>query len=228
MYWTGARAGRSESRSSVHGGVVFFGLILFVPAGTFAYWQAWVFIAVFTFVTTVPNVYLAINDPAALERRMRAGQETRPVQRVLIVALFLLMPAVMAFCALDHRFGWSPVPAAATVCGDVLVLGGLTMAMAVILQNRYAAANIAVDSGQQVISTGLYAVVRHPMYTGAMIMAVGTPMALDSWWGLAGIVPVVAVFVVRILDEEKALVDDLDGYREYLRHTRFRLVPHVW
>jgi len=209
-------------------GLVFFGLLLFLPAGTFAYWQAWVFLACFTLVSVGPSVFLLIKDPATLERRMRAGQETRPVQKVLVTALFVLMPAVMVFCALDRRFGWSPVPTAVALFGDVLVAGGLILAMVVVLQNRYAAANIRVDTDQKVISTGLYGVVRHPMYAGALIMAVGTPIALDSWWGLVGLVPMTAIVVLRILDEEKALAQELDGYREYMSRTRIRLVPFVW
>jgi protein-S-isoprenylcysteine O-methyltransferase Ste14 len=209
-------------------GVAFLGLLLFLPAGTLRYWQAWVFVAIFTIATSGPNLYLLATDPAAVERRLRAGRETRPVQRLLVVLLFVLMPVLMAFCAVDHRFGWSPVPTPVILIGDVLVAGGLALSMAVVLQNRYAGANIAVDAGQKVVSTGLYGLVRHPMYTGALIMAVGTPIALDSWWGLVGVVVVVAIFVARILDEEKALAQQLDGYRDYLRHTRFRLVPHVW
>jgi protein-S-isoprenylcysteine O-methyltransferase Ste14 len=209
-------------------GLIFFGLLLFVPAGTLAYWQAWAFIGSFTLAWVVPSVFLAVRDPAAIERRLKAGQESRPAQRVLAFALFLFSPALMVFCALDHRFGWSPVPTVVALAGDFLVAAGLAMAMVTVLQNRYAAANITVETGQKVVSTGLYGVVRHPMYSGALIMTIGTPIALDSWWGLVGVVPIGAILVLRILDEEKALEHELDGYREYLRKTRFRLVPYVW
>jgi protein-S-isoprenylcysteine O-methyltransferase Ste14 len=209
-------------------GLVVFGLLLFVPAGTLAYWQAWVYLGAFTLASAGPTIFLVVKDPAAVERRMQAGQETRPVQKVLVRLLFLLLVALLVFCALDHRFGWSPVPAVVALIGDVLVAGGLALAMAVVLQNRYAAGNIAVAEDQKVISTGLYGVVRHPMYTGAIIMAIGMPIALDSWWGLVGVVPLVAIVVLRILDEEKALVEELPGYADYLDKTRFRLVPFVW
>lgn len=211
-------------------GLVAFGLLLFLPAGTFAYWQAWVFIAVFTILTTVPSVYLLLNDPAALQRRMHAGPvaETRTVQKIVITGALLTLPAVMVFSALDHRFGWSPVPATVSVIGDVLVAVGLAIAMFVVIQNSYAAANITVESGQKVVSTGLYAIVRHPMYVGTLVMMVGLPLALGSWWGLVILVPCVIGLAFRILDEEKMLEQELDGYREYMQSVQYRLLPYVW
>jgi protein-S-isoprenylcysteine O-methyltransferase Ste14 len=217
-----------KSAVSSLAGAVCFGLLLFLPAQTLGYWQAWAFMGAFTLATAGPTMYLVATDPAAIERRMHAGHETRPVQRILVVLLFLLMPALIVFCALDHRFRWSPTPTVVALMGDALVAAGMAIAMVALLQNRYAAANIAVYAGQKVVSTGLYGVVRHPMYTGAMIMTIGTPIALDSWWGMVGVVPVVAILVVRILDEEKALEQDLNGYSDYLSKTRFRLVPYVW
>ncbi|MFC7483952.1 methyltransferase family protein [Luedemannella flava] len=209
-------------------GMVCLGLLLFVPAGTFDYWQAWVFIGTVTVVTAGPSVYLVVRDPAAIERRMKVGQETRPVQRVLVFAFLVLMPALLVFCALDHRFGWSSVPTVLVLIADAVVAAGLVITMVVVLQNRFAAANIAVYAGQKLVSTGLYGIIRHPMYAGALIMTIGIPVALDSWWGLVAVVPATVILVLRILDEEKALGQDLDGYREYVRETRFRLVPYVW
>ena len=159
-------------------GLVAFGLMLFLPAGTFHYWQAWVFLAVFALSTWIPSVYLMRTNPAALERRMHAGPlaETRTLQRIVITVLFICFPAMFVVSALDHRFGWSPVPAAVIVVGDVLVAVGLGVAMLVVIQNGYAAANITVEAGQKLVSTGLYGLVRHPMYTGNVIMMVGIPL----------------------------------------------------
>ena len=125
-------------------------------------------------------------NPAALERRMQAGPsaETRPLQRILITVVFIAFPAMFVVSALDHRFGWSPVPASVSVIGDVLVAVGLGLAMLVIIQNGYAAANVTVESGQQLVSTGLYGLVRHPMYTGNVVLMLGIPLALGSYWGL--------------------------------------------
>ena len=211
-------------------GLVAFGVLLFLSAGTFAYWQGWAFLAAFTLSTMVPTGYLLVKAPEAVRRRMQVGPaaETRPVQRAIVTVLFVLFPAILIFGALDHRFGWSPVPTVISMIGDLLVIGGLGLTMAVVIQNGFAAANVTVESGQQVVSTGLYRVVRHPMYAGTLVMTVGLPLALGSWWGLLVIVPVAVVLVLRILDEERLLERDLEGYRDYERMTRFRLVPRVW
>lgn len=211
-------------------GLLFFGIGLFLPAWTFAYWQAWVFIAVFTLATMIPSLYLAVTNPAALRRRLNAGPtaETRPVQRIIISATVLLVVAVLVVSALDHRFGWSSVPLSVVWVGNVLVAVGLVVAQLVVIQNSYAAANITVESGQPLVSTGLYGVVRHPMYVGALIMMVGTPLALGSLWGLVVVLLAVPVLAARILDEEKLLTEQLDGYREYITRVRSRLIPYVW
>ncbi len=211
-------------------GLVVFGVLLFLPAWTFNYWQAWVFIAIFTLSTSIPSIYLGLKNPAALQRRMQGGPagETRTVQKMLVTVLFLLLPAVLVFCSFDHRFGWSPVPTAVSVVGDALVAIGLGLAMLVVIQNSYAAANVTVEASQKVITTGLYGFVRHPLYVGALIMMIGIPLALGSWWGLVILIPAVIVLVLRILDEEKMLKQELDGYSDYIQKVRYRLVPYVW
>ncbi|OBI90219.1 isoprenylcysteine carboxylmethyltransferase family protein [Mycobacterium sp. 1245805.9] len=205
-------------------------LILFGPAGTFHYWQAWVFLAVFTVASLGPTIYLAKVNPAALQRRMHAGPraETRAAQKVIITSSFLILFVMMAFSALDHRMGWSTVPVWLCLFGDVLVAAGLGIAMLVIIQNSYAAATVTVEAGQKVASDGVYKLVRHPMYVGNVIMMVGMPLALGSYWGLLFVIPGIAVLVFRILDEEKLLIQDLPGYRDYAQHVRYRLVPNVW
>jgi protein-S-isoprenylcysteine O-methyltransferase Ste14 len=216
--------------ASTVGGILFMAVLLFAPAGTFDYWQAWVFIAVFIVGTMVPTVYLAVRYPDALQRRMKSGpwSETRLVQRLITIALLLTVVAVGVVSALDHRFGWSTVPIAVVVIGNVAVLAGLGLAELVIIQNNYAAATITVEQDQPVVSTGLYGIVRHPMYVGALIMMAGMPLALGSYWGLLTLVPGVFVFAARIADEEKALREDLDGYVDYTEKVRYRLVPGLW
>jgi protein-S-isoprenylcysteine O-methyltransferase Ste14 len=211
-------------------GFVFFGLALFWPAGTFDYWQAWVFIAVFIVGTLGPTVYLAVRMPDALRRRMRAGPfaESRAVQKLAIAGTVLAVVAVLVVSAFDHRFGWSTVPTAVVILGNVLVWSGLTMAHAVVIQNNYAGATITVEAEQKLVSTGLYALVRHPMYLGTTIMMIGTPLALDSYWGLLPIAPSLLILAVRVLDEESMLRAELAGYREYTEQVRYRLVPGVW
>jgi protein-S-isoprenylcysteine O-methyltransferase Ste14 len=203
---------------------------LFWPAGTFDYWQAWVFMASYTVASTVPSVYLAVKDPATLQRRMHGGPvaETRTVQKIAVSGVLFMVAAVLVVSALDHRCGWSRVPTAIVVLGDVLVLAGLSIAMFTVIQNSYASANITVEAEQKVVTTGLYGMVRHPMYVGALIMMVGMPLALDSYWGLVTIVPVLVILAFRIVDEEKMLTQELAGYADYVRKVHYRLVPYVW
>ncbi len=207
-----------------------FGSMLFLPAWTFDYWQAWVYLMVFTLSTWIPSIYLLRTNRAALERRMHGGPtaETRPVQKLVMVFSFLSLAAMTVVSGLDHRFGWSPVPAAISLVGDALVAIGIGVAMLVIVQNGYAAATVTVEAGQKLVSTGLYGLVRHPMYTGNVIMMVGIPLALGSYWGLLLVIPSLTGLVFRIFDEEKLLEQELDGYREYMHQVRYRLVPYAW
>jgi protein-S-isoprenylcysteine O-methyltransferase Ste14 len=211
-------------------GVVFFGVLLFLPAGTLNYWQAWVFMAVFIAATMIPSIYLAVKNPEALRRRMKAGPmaETRTVQKVVISGTILMVLAVTVVSSLDHRFGWSRVPTAVVVLGNVVVAIGLVIAQLVVIQNSYAAATITVEAEQKVVSTGLYGLVRHPMYVGTLIMMIGMPLALDSYWGLVSLIPGLAILAIRIVDEEKMLRAELAGYTDYMQQVHYRLVPYVW
>ncbi len=219
-----------QTLASAAAGLAYFAVTLFWPAGTLRYWQAWLFIAIFSLATLLPSIYLAVTSPDALARRMRAGPiaETRPAQRLVASAIYLLATALFVVSALDHRFGWSSVPNWLVIAGNVLVAAGLMVAQLVVIQNNYAAATITVEPGQRLATTGLYGLVRHPMYVGALIMMLGTPPALDSYWGLAVLVPSIAVLGARIVDEEKLLTEQLPGYREYRQRVRYRLIPHVW
>jgi protein-S-isoprenylcysteine O-methyltransferase Ste14 len=219
-----------QSLTSLLIGLVMFGLLVFWPAGTFDYWQGWAFIAVFAASTTIPSIYLAVTNPAALKRRMEVGPvaETRPLQKIIITIAFLSMAAMIVVSALDFRFGWSSVPEPISVIGDALVAIGLLIAMITTIQNGYAAANVKVESAQTVVSTGVYSVVRHPMYFGNVVLMIGIPLALGSYWGLLFVIPGLAVLVTRILDEEKVLTRQLAGYADYAQRVHARLVPYVW
>jgi protein-S-isoprenylcysteine O-methyltransferase Ste14 len=211
-------------------GLVVLGALLFVPAGTFDYWQAWVFVAMFTLATVLPTIYLARNDPAALQRRMHGGPhaETRTVQKIVILIVFVGLFGMVVFSALDHRFGWSTVPAAVSLVGDALVVAGLVIGLLTVAQNSYAAATIQVEADQKLASKGLYSLVRHPMYAGNVLLMVGMPLALGSYWALLLVAPIVVVLIFRILDEEKMLSHELAGYPEYAHQVRYRLLPYVW
>ena len=211
-------------------GLMLFVLLVFWPAGTFDYWQGWAFIAVFAASTTIPSIYLAVTNPAALQRRMEVGPaaETRPLQKVIITFAFFSLGAMIVVSALDFRLGWSFVPAEVSVVGDALVAIGLLIAMITTIQNGYAAANVKVESAQTVVSTGVYSVVRHPMYFGNVILMIGIPVALGSYWALLFVIPGLAVLVIRILDEEKVLTQQLADYADYVQRVHARLVPFVW
>ncbi|OFB36453.1 hypothetical protein BA059_24110 [Mycolicibacterium sp. (ex Dasyatis americana)] len=211
-------------------GLLLLGALLFVPAGTFDYWQAWVFLAVYAVMASFSTVYLLRKDKAVVERRMRVGKkaESRPVQKAVVGVIAVLSVALPVFCGLDHRFGWSPVPTVVSWIGNVMFAIGLVITIFTIVQNSYASANITVESEQTLVSTGLYGLVRHPMYMGALLMVAGMPLALGSWWGLAVLIPVLVIYAFRIQDEEKLLRQQLAGYREYMQKVHYRLVPLVW
>jgi protein-S-isoprenylcysteine O-methyltransferase Ste14 len=210
--------------------IVVFGAMLFLPAGTFNYWQAWVFLVVVLLAAWAPSVYLLRTNPVALQGRMSGGPaaEARMAQKLVIAGLYLSLAAMVVVSVLDHRFDRSQVPAAICLVGDVLVAVGLGVVAMVIVQNSYAASTVRVQAGQKVVSTGLYGLVRHPMYTGNVIMLAGIPLALGSYWGLVLVVPGLIVLALRIRDEEKLLQEELQGYREYTQKVRYRLVPHMW
>ena len=203
---------------------------LFLPAGTWNYWQAWVFIVVFELSAQSYGIYFLIHDRKLLERRMNIGPtaEKVPAQKIIATLFMLGFIAVFMFPAFDHRFGWSPVPASVSVIGNALIVLSFIFFFLVMKANSYAASTIQVEEGQPVISTGLYALVRHPMYSGCLVLLAGVPLALGSWWGLLLIVLFIPVLVWRLIDEEKFLHNNLPGYTTYTQKVRYRLIPYVW
>jgi protein-S-isoprenylcysteine O-methyltransferase Ste14 len=211
-------------------GLALIGLALFWPAGTFDYWQAWVFLSIFVVLSVIYTVYVGVKNPEVLRRRMNAGptHESRPVQKVVSSGVVLTFFALLVVSGFDHRFGWSNVPTTVALVGNVLAAVGLLITMIVVVQNSYAAANITVEADQTVVSTGLYGLVRHPMYFGGLVMLIGMPFALGSYWAVVIVLVDLVLLAARILDEEKALTEELTGYREYTEKVHSRLVPHVW
>lgn len=209
-------------------GFVVVGALLFLPAGTVVYWQGWVFLATLILSAGAPNLYLVLTDRAAFERRLQAGRENRPAQQAAIALLMGSFAGLLVVSALDVRFGWSSMPGGVSVIGDGLFAVGIVLAVLVVVQNSYAAGNITVEEEQRVVSTGPYGVVRHPMYSFALLATVGCPLALGSWAAMGFLVPAVLALVLRIRDEERMLAQELDGYRAYMSTTRFRLIPYAW
>jgi protein-S-isoprenylcysteine O-methyltransferase Ste14 len=210
-------------------GVIVLGAVLFLLAGTLNYWQAWVFIILFNVLVITQGIYLAIRDPELLERRKQiapAGESTR--QKIFTIVGLLSTFGLIVFSALDHRFGWSQMSPFVSLVGAGLVALSFLVYYIVFRENSFAATSIQTFEGQKVISTGPYALVRHPKYLGDIILTVGIPLALGSWWGLAFLALIIPALAWRILDEEKLLKKDLPGYVEYTQKVRYRLVPYLW
>jgi protein-S-isoprenylcysteine O-methyltransferase Ste14 len=216
------------------GGLLFLIIImaaaLFLSAWTLSYWQAWVFLSVFFVSVLAITIYLMKKDPKLLQRRVKAGPgyEKEKSQKIIQTLAQVAFISVLVVPAIDHRFAWSVVPAFVVVAGDVLVVLGLLIVFLVFKENTFTSATIEVGAEQKVISTGPYTFVRHPMYSGALIMLLGVPLALGSWWGLLAIIPMKLVIVFRLLDEEKFLTKNLPGYTEYKDKVRYHLTPFIW
>ncbi len=210
-------------------GVIALGVVLFLAAGTLNYWQAWVFVILFMALVTQQGIYLAIKDPELLERRKKVAAEGESTaQKIFIIVGLLANACLLLFSALDHRFGWSQMPAFVSVVGDALLVFSFFLYYLVFRENSYAASSIKTFEGQKVISTGPYALVRHPKYVGDLFLIIGIPLALGSWWGLVFLALVIPALAWRILDEEKLLKKDLPGYIEYTQQVKYRLVPYLW
>jgi protein-S-isoprenylcysteine O-methyltransferase Ste14 len=210
-------------------GTIVVGGLLCLIAGTFSYWQAWLAAMTFTLGTSTQVLYLAIKDPALLKRRTDVapkGEST--AQRIFLIAALLGDVLVVIMSALDHRYGWSQVSPVISILGDAMIILSFVLYIVVFRVNTYTASSVQVFEGHKVISTGPYAVVRHPKYVGDIILFAGIPLALGSWWGLLFVLLIIPGLVWRILDEEKLLNKDLPGYSEYTQKVRYRLVPYIW
>ena len=209
---------------------VVMGFLLFVPAGTADYWQAWVYLSIFMGASALITVYLMRQDPALLERRMSGGPmaEKERVQKFIMLCTSVCFVALLVVPAFDHRFGWSSIRLGGVLLGDVLVAIGFYLIFLVYLENTFTSATIQVVDNQRVISTGPYAIVRHPMYASASLYLLGTPLALGSYWAFIAVGAMIPFLIWRLLDEERFLAKNLRGYGEYQNRVRHRLVPFVW
>lgn len=206
-------------------------IALFAPAWTFRFWQAWLYLFLFAASSAAITFYLWKRDRALLSRRVKAGAFAEKDRTQQIIQLFASVGflAILVVPSLDRRFSWSYVPLWLVLAGDLLVVLGFYIVFRVFRVNTFSSATVEVLEQQAVISTGPYAFVRHPMYSGALIMLLGTPLALASWWGLTPVALMVGVLVIRLLDEEKLLLlANLPGYAEYMAKVKYHLMPRVW
>jgi len=195
----------------------------------FGYWQAWAYLILSLAASVTIVAYLRRADPKLLERRFRGPLPEKELgQNLLQLTALTVLSGTIVLSALDRYFAWSNLLLSATIIGfAILVIGYLVIFLA-LRENTFAAVNIEVEAGQTVISTGPYAIVRHPYYLGLILWIIGTPLALGSWWGLVMLVPMLVVIAKRIAYEERFLTTHLLGYAAYCKHVRFRLLPLVW
>ena len=209
------------------GAILVLSAVFFLPAGTFAYWEAWVYLAILFIPMLFVVIYLLKNDRELLARRMKMRE--REAEQKLIIKLSYI-PFLLAFLlpGFDKRFGWSNVPVGVVVLADILVLLGYGIVFLVFRENRYASRIIEVEQEQTVISSGPYAIVRHPMYLGSLLLYILSPLALGSYWAMIPAILIIPIIVARIRNEESVLARDLNGYQEYMQKTGYRLIPGIW
>lgn len=208
-------------------GIIVVGLMLFLPAGTLKYWQAWVFMCILFIPTFFVMFYFLKNDPGLLERRIKFKEKEVQQKTIIKIAdlLFFIGFLVPGF---DYRFGWSNVPTFLVILSDIIIFLGYLIVFFVFKENSYASRIIEVDKKQKVITTGPYSIIRHPMYAGIMLMIIFMPLALGSYWALIFFIPVIVLIIVRTLNEEKVLSGNLKGYKEYMKKVKYRIIPYIW
>jgi len=207
--------------------IIILGLIFFLPAGSIKFWEAWVYFGILFIPMIFVLIYLLKKDPELLERRMKMKEKEEP-QKVFIKLSLLVFFIAFIIPGFDYRFEWSKVLFIVVIIADLFIFIGYLLFFLVLKENTYASRIIEVEKGQKVISTGPYAIIRHPMYLAALMMYVLSPLALGSYWAILAVLPLPVLVIFRIKNEEKILIDKLPGYREYTQKVKYRLIPYIW
>lgn len=208
-------------------GLILLGLLLFLPAGTLAYPGAWRFLALLFVPMLILGAVLLIKAPALLEKRLNTKEKEGAQQGILAVSGLLFLAAFI-LAGLDFRFGWSHMPVWLTVSASIVLLAAYAMYAEVMRENVYLSRTVEVQDGQHVIDTGLYGIVRHPMYTATIFLFLAIPLVLGSWPAFAVMLFFPVTIIFRIRNEERVLEEGLDGYRAYKQKVKYRLIPFVW
>lgn len=204
--------------------------IFFIPAWSLRFWEGWIYLAIMGAASVTIVLYLATYDDALIGRRLKAGPVAEKEKSQKIIQTLTAVIGVILFLVpgFDFRWQWSNVPTALIVLGDVGIVAGYIVIFLVFRENTYASSIVEVAESQKVISTGPYALVRHPMYVGAILIFFATPLALGSWWAFIPAIVLSAMIAVRLIDEERFLVANLPDYDDYRRQVRYRLIPGLW
>lgn len=208
-------------------GLFFIAALLFLPAGSLGYGNAWLFLGLLFIPILILGVVLLIKAPDLLEKRISA-KEKEDTQKGVVAVSALLFVAGFVVAGLDFRFGWSNVPAWCVIVSSVILLISYALYAEVMRENAYLSRTIEVQENQTVVDTGLYGIIRHPMYAVTLWLFLAIPVVLGSWWALLCFAPYVAVIVIRIRNEEKVLVEGLAGYSDYIKRVKYRILPFVW
>lgn len=208
-------------------GLLMVGLLLFLPAGTFSYWNAWLFIGLLFIPMFFLGVVLLIKSPQLLEKRLNSKEKESEQVVVVILSLFMFFGGFIS-CALDYRFEWSNMPVEVVAIAAVVQLAAYGVYGEVMRENAYLSRTVEIQEEQKVIDTGLYGVVRHPMYFASVLLFLSMPLVLGSWIGFFIFLFYPFLLVKRIRNEEKVLEEGLPGYREYKQRVRYRMFPFIW
>ncbi len=208
-------------------GLVLVGALLFIPAGTFDYTNGWLFLGLLFLPMLFLGIALFRKAPALLEKRLNAKEEENTQKGVVALSGIMFIGGFVV-AGLDFRFGWSYVPTPVIIVAAVILLASYALYAEVMRENAYLSRTIEVQENQTVVDTGLYGIVRHPMYAATVFLFLSIPVVLGSWWSLLCFAPYVAVIALRICNEEKVLETGLDGYTEYKMRVKYRLLPFIW
>ncbi|MBQ6848822.1 MAG: isoprenylcysteine carboxylmethyltransferase family protein [Clostridia bacterium] len=208
-------------------GLILVGLLVFLPAGTLCFPHGWLFMGILFVPMLILGIVLLVKSPALLEKRLDS-QEKRGAQKSVTSLAAVMFLGGFIVAGLDHRYGWSHVPAWGVVAAAVMLLAAYALYAEVMRENAYLSRTIAVQAEQKVVDSGLYGIVRHPMYAVTLWLFLAIPLVLGSLWAVLCFLPYLPLIIVRILDEEKLLSAELEGYTEYKKKVKYRLIPLIW
>ena len=208
-------------------GIGILGLFLFLCAGDIRYWNAWLYLTVFAVCIFSFGAYLFTKDKELLEKRLNSKEKEKE-QAIYTFAAGVSFFSIFGVCGLDYRFGWSPVPVAAVIISLIVMISGFGLFVITLIQNSFASRIVEIQDKQKVIDTGVYSVIRHPMYTAALTMFFASPVALGSYYALIPMVFFLTGIIFRIRNEEKVLCEGLDGYTNYMQRVKYKLIPFIW